>query len=162
MDKKAYQEAIRYASRFDFQLRKDLVHDAYLAYHKSKKENLFDQYRGVVTKTVKNVCLSQLSTSQRFMWRGKKYKKNHISIDSDYVEDSSGYVASTTETPLDVLLLKDGEEFIERKLSKKHLEAYKLLMEGATLKELEETTGSSRQLVCSRVNKIKEAFKQWN
>lgn len=165
MNKVAYREALRYAYRLNQTHYKDIVHDAYLAYYKSKGINLFDQHRGVITKTVKNVYWNGFIIMKQFMWRGVKYPKVYWPLVEDFQHEPKNrgetcIVAKTTETPGDIMIFEDLLATIRGKLKPKQEEVYTKLLAGYSSAEIAEQVNTSRQLINHRVNKIRQVIKE--
>lgn len=113
MNKKAYKEAKDYTYFLDSKNYKDIVHDAWLKWFEKTGKDLFSEDRPLITRVIKNVIGTGLST-RKFMWRGKIYNKRYFEIweDIKFEEDQHTfagytYVPYITETPEDILIYND-------------------------------------------------------
>ncbi len=145
-----YRQARGYAFKFSPSLGgssvysyTDLVHDAYLVWHKKTGRNLFDEHRGVISQVVKNVWRGRLMFNS-FQWDKKKYAKSYVAVTTDYVETAS-YIPSTQEDPEKLLIYKDLEQELHSKFTERERKLYNELVLGYSTQEIAEKQNTYRQ-----------------
>lgn len=144
---KNYRKALLYAHKLDFIHHKDLVHDAYLAWHKKTGNNLFEQSEGVVIQTVKNIHLSNY-TRNTFMWRGEIFSKS-------FTEWEDFKAPTDNLNPESILIMSDLSSRLVDSLTPVELQVYNLLLQGYKTAEICEQLGLYRQIVNHKARKIK-------
>lgn len=162
--KKAYREAMGYAFKLDSQNYKDIVHDAYVKWYIKTGDNLFEQHRGVITKTVKNIFFNSLSSS-KWMYDGEIFSKEFLRILSDVVdeEDFSGKVYTPmVESPLVDIMVNDTMNHLAKILSERCNDVLKMMSEGFKQNEIAEALHLSPALINIEVKKIKNIVNKMN
>lgn len=152
MDKKNYQQAIRYATKMsDHYHSKDLVHDAFLRWYSKTGNDLFDQPLGLILRVVKNVQRSEYS-SRGFMFNGVIYPKKYIYLDSP---DEQFKVLTEGTSPEYMLLSKEIFEEVQKGLSEFDHKTFTNMVEGYLIKEMQEMQNTHNVAMTASVKRIK-------
>jgi DNA-binding NarL/FixJ family response regulator len=173
MNRPMYTKALRYA----FMLMPyhenyyDLVHDAFLAYHKGTGLNLFDQEERTVIATVKNVWKNYISKN-RYMYQGVNLQKVYTVYEDDL--NSSGVdLHNQTQGDDSVVWLYNQAKKYYEVLSvvnpsniKNYTDAFEstldivnLKHQGYSQKEISEKIGVSSTTIKKYMDKLKEIIK---
>lgn len=140
MDSKKYYQARSYAYKLDPANYVDLTHDAYVVWFNKTGRNLFDEHRGVITKTIKNLHFTNFRKS-RWQCRGVTNKRTFEEFkDQSY----------TTTTPHDELIAAELATSIEnalRTFSPANQEIIGLVASGEPVKDVANDAGVSTQLI---------------
>jgi len=151
MDKKNYQQAIRYAIKMsDNYHSKDLVHDAFLRWYNKTGNDLFDQPLGTILRVVKNVKRSEYS-SKGFMFDGVVYPKTFIPLD----DPEQNFQLTTERSPEYMLLSKEIFEQVQKGLSEFDHKTFTSMVEGYLIKEITELQNRSGVTMTASVKRIK-------
>lgn len=159
---KAYNQARGYAYALDKQYNRDILHDSYLVWYDKTGRNLFDEHRGVITKTVKNLHMSGW-TRKTFMWRGVIYNKIRMLIESDVsfgVKQINAHVPFTNQNPHDLLVYAETIELIRQRLSSRAQLVFEGLLLGYNQTEIALQMAVYRQIIQYEVKQIKKVLKE--
>lgn len=100
-----YNKARNYLYKADPENYKDILHDAFLNYHRRTGLNLFDRPNYNVIGVIKNQWFEHL--------RSTMYKKNGVRVNYSFVSFDNHTV--TKETPLDFLIQEDTYNFLKKR-----------------------------------------------
>jgi len=165
MNNKLYWQASSYAfylcklSNMAYDYR-DVVHDAYVSWHKNHGTNLFEQDKGIILGKVKRVWFNRIR-SGKYMFKGIIYPKIRHSVYEDHDPDvlEWQYVHKgqpTQEIEMDYLLLKDKLKSI---LNNQEQQIVQRLEEGYPKGEIAEEQHIYRQLLAHRIHKIRKKIR---
>lgn len=160
MNKANYTKAKSYAYKVSRSNYMDVVHDAYLKWHKKTGKDLFDEDEGLVIFVVKNTIMTQ-NQKNYYTYHGVKYKKqfneiSHISnLDRKSSKDAMTYEPESPITPEDILIEKDLKEQFDKKISGKFKPYYNLLVNGYKGSEMLEELGGTQQLANWYIHQIR-------
>lgn len=105
--KQAYWNALRYASLLDQDNYKDITHDAYINYYKSKQKNLFLEPKYVIGKVIK---YTTFDFWKKRSWRYKNKELEGVRVFVEFNDgnesDMSAHKANYT-TPFHELIAKE-------------------------------------------------------
>lgn len=162
-----YKQALRYAGSRDWRTHRDIVHDAYVNYHRQTGKNLFDQDAPFVMRVI-HLTLRTAFRNGYYMWRGNLYPKKYIRATANTEEDyddygnnwGSSYVpesAAYDATTMDVVAT---DKQVKRRLTPIQLFVYNKLKEGYTQLEISVERGGTAQAVHAKVIEIKKRFEE--
>jgi len=160
MNKANYTKAKSYAYKVSRSDYLDVVHDAYLKWHKKTGKDLFDEDEGLVIWVVKNTIMTN-NQKNYFVYRGDKYKKKFIetsyitNLDRRSGEEATTYEPEDNSTPETILIGKDLKEQFDKKISGKFEPYYNLLVKGYKGSEMIEELGGSQQLANWYIHQIR-------
>jgi len=156
MNKKNYQQAVRYAMKIQDQYHsKDLVHDAYIRWFNKTGQNLFDQPEGRILRVVKYTWKSQYS-SQGFMYDGVIYPKTYKRLD----DPEEPFSLSSDNTPEQVFLSKEVFNQVYAGLSEFDSQTFTNMIEGYLIKEMQEIQNTHNVAMTASVKRIKNRINQ--
>lgn len=149
-----YWKARGYAYKLDRVDYIDVVHDAYVSWHKKTGDNLFTEHPALVAAVVKGLMKNRWR-SRKYMWRGKLYNKTTYTISEDIIETTTpNFVPTTYTTPQTELEIKQTLNRLEQSLTSKQKLVYDLLIAGYTRPEIAEELVTMRQIVTGRFKHI--------
>lgn len=163
-----YREARGYAFKLSPDNYIDIVHDAYIIWFEKTGQDLFEQHRGVITKTIKNLVWHQYQHA-RFMYRGKIYPKVYRPVLSDTPDPTTNGLSSavklwnlpiTTETPQDIMIKKEDFEKLRGLLTVEERLLVELYMVGFNKQSIAWETGISTTTFTKRWKIVLEKLKK--
>lgn len=149
-----YREARGYAFKLTNQYYNDLLHDAYIIWFNKTGKNIFEQHRGVITKTIKNIWMSQEHKRTTWMYDRVIYLKTFVPITEDVQE--IGYAPSSSDFLTDMFVAEDMGR-IRQMLDNRSKQVFDLMIQGYNQAEIAEKLGTYRQMTQGEVRKIKKA-----
>lgn len=158
-----YNKALRYAFKMVKRDNKDLVHDAYLKWHKYTGKNLFSEDLRLVTKVVKNMAYSKMINSYCTYMGERRKKYNCQSLDPVLRDNGDWY----EHGPLIVeprIVEELSAEYIKRvfdkKLTPREKKILKFKLQGYDNISLGKKIGVKPVLISYSLTKIRGKFKK--
>jgi hypothetical protein len=154
---RTYYEARGYAWKLNPDNYLDIVHDAYIIWYDRTGNDLFDEHRGRVSQTVKNVFLNEVG-ARRFMYRGQYYKKQYFGSDHLRAEGDP----EETYLNKEEAIFKDSLiDRIADNLTPLRATIFALLREGYNQRQISKKLGVNPQNIQYHVTQIIQHNSMW-